>query len=130
MLRGLLGVVAGLIAGVAVTMLTEMVGHTVYPPPAGVDFNDPQVLKTIIGTIPLGAKIAVIVAWALGVFVGSAVAIVVAARQSWPAWVTAFVLFAALATMTYIPHPDWMLAAATLLTLASAIAAAYMWARS
>jgi hypothetical protein len=32
--------------------------------------------------------------------------------------------------MTVIPHPDWMVLAATLLTLASATAAAYMWARS
>jgi hypothetical protein len=131
MQRGILGVVAGIIAGVAVTMISEMAGHTFYPPPPGINLEDPQALKTIIDVIPLGAKIAVIVAWALGVFAGSATAIFVAERQSWPAWVTAFVLFGfALATMTYIPHPDWMVLAATLLTLASAIAAAYMWARS
>jgi hypothetical protein len=79
----------------------------------------------------MGFKVGVLIAWALGIFVGSAVAISVAQRQSWPAWVTAVLLFgAALYTMVLIPHPDWMLWGATALTLASAISAAYIWARS
>jgi hypothetical protein len=36
----------------------------------------------------------------------------------------------ALVTMVQIPHPDWMVLGATALTLASAISAAYIWARS
>lgn len=131
MQRGILGVIAGIVAGVAITMIVEMIGHTIYPPPPGIDVNNPEALKTLIPSVPLGALIAVNLAWAMGVFAGSATAIFVAERQSWPAWVVAVVLFAfALVTMTYIPHPDWMLLVATLLTLASAIAAAYMLARS
>jgi hypothetical protein len=131
MQRGILGVLAGIVAGVAVTMLAEMIGHTIYPPPPGINVNDPEARKTLIASLPLGALIAVNLSWALGVFAGSTTAVLIGTRQSWPAWITAFVLFAfALATMTFIPHPDWMILAATLLTLASAIAAAYMWARS
>lgn len=126
MLRSILGVVAGIVAGVVTIALVEAAGHAIFPPPRG-DFGDPAVLNAV----PTGVKLAVLAAWALGVFVGSAVAILVAERRSWPAWVTALALFAAaLATMAYIPHPDWMVWGATTLTLASAIAAAYIWARS
>jgi hypothetical protein len=131
MLRGILGIIAGVVAGVLTTFAAELAGHMIYPPPAGVDLNDPASLQAFMDQVPLGAKIAVLIAWALGIFVGSAVAIFVAQRQSWPAWVTAVLLFgAALSTMVIIPHPDWMLWGATALTLASAISAAYVWARS
>lgn len=131
MLRAILGAIAGIVAGAITTAAVEFAGHLVYPPPPGLDLNDPATLKTLIASIPTGAKVAVLIAWAAGVFVGSAVAVLIAQRQSWPAWVAATVLFgAALATMVQIPHPDWMVLGATLLTLASAIAAAYIWARS
>jgi hypothetical protein len=124
------GVVAGVIAGVLAIFGVELVGHVLYPPPAGV-LDDPEALKTLMSTRPLGAKVSILVAWALGVFVGSAVAILIGQRQSWAAWATALILFAfALVTMVQIPHPDWMAFGATALTLASAISAAYIWARS
>jgi hypothetical protein len=131
MLRSILGVVAGVVAGAVTIFIVEAIGHLIYPPPPGVDFNDPVVLNGLIQNMPFGAKVSVLAAWALGIFAGSAVAVFVAERRSWPAWVVAIVLFAgALSTMVVIPHPDWMAWSATVLTLASAISAAYIWARS
>jgi hypothetical protein len=131
MLRGVLGVIAGLVAGVLATGGAEAVGHLLYPLPEGVDVYDPQTQRTLMEIMPAEAKVAVVIAWAFGIFVGSAVAVQVAQRRSWPAWVVAVLLFAAgLYTMIVIPHPDWMLWAATIGTLVSAIAAAYIWARS
>jgi hypothetical protein len=131
MLRGVLGIVVGLVAGVLTTFVAQLAGHMIYPPPPGIDLNDPALLQAFMKQVPMGAKVGVLVAWALGIFVGSAVAISVAQRRSWPAWATAVLLFgAALYTMVLIPHPDWMLWGATALTLASAISAAYIWARS
>lgn len=131
MLRGILGIVVGLVAGVLMTFVAQLAGHMIYPPPPGMDLNDPALLQAFMEQVPMGAKVGVLVAWALGIFVGSTVAILVAQRQSWAAWVVSVVLFAmALYTMTVIPHPDWMLWAATLGTLVSAIAAAYIFARS
>jgi hypothetical protein len=116
---------------VLTTFAVEFASHMIYPPPPGVDLNDPASLRAFMEQVPMGAKVGVLIAWGLGIFVGSAVAIFVAQRQSWPAWVTAVLLFgAALSTMVLIPHPDWMLWGATALTLASAISAAYIWARS
>jgi hypothetical protein len=131
MLKGLIGVIGGLIAGAFTVFLAESGGHLLWPPPPGVDLNDPEALKTLMSVIPLPAKLAVLVSWGAGTFVGSAVAIFLAGRASWPAWVTATILFGmALWTMTIIPHPDWMLFAASGITLLSAISAASVWARS
>jgi hypothetical protein len=131
MLRGVLGVVAGLVAGALATGGAEAIGHLLYPLPEGLNVQDPETQKTLMQVMPTEAKVAVVIAWAFGIFVGSTVAVLIAQRQSWPAWVVAVLLFAAgLCTMTIIPHPDWMLWAATLGTLVSAIASAYIWARS
>ena len=130
MLRGILGVIAGLVAGALATGGGEGLGHFLYPLPAGVDVYDPKVQTTLMNIVPMEAKLAVVLAWAFGVFVGCIVAIFVAQRQSWPAWVVAVLLFVfALWTMTIIPHPDWMLWAATAGTLVSAVAAGYIFPR-
>jgi hypothetical protein len=131
MLRSILGAVVGIVAGALTIGGVEAIGHTIYPPPPGVDINNPAHLQSLMETIPTGAKVAVLIAWGLGIFVGSAVAILISGRRSWPAWVTAVFLFsAALVTMDMIPHPAWMVWGATALTLASVISAAYIWARS
>lgn len=131
MLRGFLGVIAGLVAGALATGMAEGVGHFLYPPPEGTDVYDPETQKILMSIIPMEAKIAVMAAWAFGIFVGSAVAILIARRQSWAAWVVSVLLFAAaLYTMTIFPHPDWMLWGATIGTLVSATLAAYIFARS
>ncbi len=131
MLKGLLGTVAGVVAGAITVFAAEAVGHMLWPPPAGIDLRNPDALQDLMSVIPFQAKLAVLIAWGLGTFVGSAVAIFISGRASWPAWLTAFVLFGfALWTMSIIPHPDWMLISATGFTLVSAIAAAFIWARS
>ncbi len=103
MLKGALAVLAGLVCGVAMVFIVESGGHLLYPPPEALDQNNSQALQTIMQSIP----------------------------QSWPAWVVASVFFGfALWTMHLIPHPDWMAVGATLVTLASAISAAYFWAKA
>ncbi len=130
MLKGLLGVIAGVAVGIVTVLIAESAGHLVWPPPLGIDMNDPEALKELMLIAPIEAKLAVLIAWGLGTFSGSAVAINVSGRASWPAWLTAFILFGlALWTMTFIPHPDWMLFGATALTLVSAITAAFIWAQ-
>jgi hypothetical protein len=131
MLRGVLGVILGIVVGGLSIGGAEAIGHKIYPPPPGLDLGVPGATATLMETISLEAKIAVVAAWAVGVFLGSATAILVSGRQSWPAWVAALVLFsAALVTMDMIPHPAWMVWTATAMTLVSAISAAYIWARS
>jgi hypothetical protein len=121
MIRLILGIIAGLIAAVITVALVETLGHMIYPPPPGVDVTDPAQLSAIMSTIPLGAKIAVLVAWAVGILVGGAVSIIIA-RKTWPAWVVGgAVLLMGAITMYMIPHPLWMIIATPIVTVLAVI---------
>jgi hypothetical protein len=123
MVRSVLGVIAGVLAGVVAVILTEAIGHSLFPPPPGLDFKDREALVAAMDKIPVGAKIAVIVAWFLGVFAGAATTSLIGRRWAPLAWLVAAILFAfACQTMLMIPHPLWMWVA----SVVAAIAGAYL----
>lgn len=124
MLRIVLGIIIGVIAGGVVIAVVETAGHMLFPPPEGVDLKNPDNVKTIMQDIPVAAKAAVLVAWGLGVFAGGVVARLVSQRAAYTAWIVAAILFAgAVSTMVMIPHPIWMMIGAVIVTLAGAFAA-------
>lgn len=117
MVRGILASIAGVvIAGITVG-LVESLGHMIFPPPEGLDLNNPDDLETLMTVIPLGAKIAVLVAW----FVGALAGILAAGwigRGTIPGWVVAaFMLIASVVTTQMFPHPIWMIAGAVVLPI-------------
>ncbi len=119
MLKSIGGAVAGVLAGAIIIFVVEALGHIIFPPPAGTNVSDPEQLKFIIGQIPVGAKIAVIIAWFAGILGGGIVSLLIAMRWAPVAWVVAATLFAmAGITMLQIPHPWWMVAGAIIATLA------------
>lgn len=124
MKRLILGLVAGVLAGGLTVGIVETIGHAIFPPPPGVDASNPETLRTIIDQIPLGAKVAVIVAWGVGVLVGGIVAAMIARRGPMPAWwIGAILLGMGAWTMLMIPHPAWMWIAAIVTTIIAAYGA-------
>lgn len=124
MLRMILGVVLGLVVGVVVVTVVEGVGHTIFPPPAGVDLTDPAALKTVMARVPLEAKVAVLLAWFLGVLAGASTANLVAGRRALAGRITAAIIFAFAAwTMFTIAHPAWFMVSAVVAVLLAALAA-------
>lgn len=108
--RNILAVIVGVIAGGAAVGVIEMLGMAVFPLPADANPQDAEWLKANIDKVPLGAMIAVTVAWFAGVLVASTVAGFVAATRK---LLLAFIAGDLLLTMTLmmlvtIPHPDWM----------------------
>jgi hypothetical protein len=90
----------------------EAIGHSVFPPPPGIDLTDPAQLAAIMDRIPLGAKLWVVASWGLATLFGGLVAAMVS-RRAWTPWVIAgLVAVAGVATVLMIPHPAWMKAAA------------------
>lgn len=120
MLRLVLGIVAGVVAGFVTVFVAETVGHRIYPPPPGSDASSMEGVKALIEVMPVGALVAVLVAWGLGTWVAAAVALLVARRRRIAGWIAAGVVIAAsAATLVMIPHPLWfMLAAAVSAALA------------
>ncbi|MBB4804894.1 uncharacterized protein YacL [Chryseobacterium defluvii] len=66
MLRKILSVVAGIIAGSVIVGLVEWLGHYLYPLPAGMKSNDMEAMKEYIPNAPFMALFFVIIAYALG----------------------------------------------------------------
>lgn len=111
-MRKVLGVLAGLVALVAVVWIVEAIGHSIWPPPPGVNLADPAQLAALMDRIPLAAKIAVVKGWFLGAIAGAWVANRVA---HWAAagWIVVAIGIAfGVMTLFMIPHPLWMQIAA------------------
>lgn len=122
MLKNIGAVAVGVLAGALVIFLVEGIGHTIFPPPEGVNLKDPAALATIMDKIPVGAKVAVVVGWFLGILAGGAAALYIGRRWAPVAWVVAVTLFAMAAiSLLTIPHPWWMVAGAIIATLAGAV---------
>lgn len=108
MLRRLIGVIVGLLAGTIIVALIEGLGHALWPPPAGTDLRDPEQLKALLPTLPIGALAAVVVAWVLGSLGGGWMAATLS-RDGRMALVVGFILLCmGVITMVQIPHPAWM----------------------
>lgn len=117
MMRSAFAGIAGVVSAIIIVFVAEAVGHMIFPPPEGVDLNDPDQLRAIMSEIPLGAKIAVLVAWGLGTFGGGLVGVLLSGRKAWPATVVALVMLAAAGFTLYsIPHPLWMIGATLVIT--------------
>jgi uncharacterized membrane protein YeaQ/YmgE (transglycosylase-associated protein family) len=117
MLRLILGVVAGAVAGMLTISAIEALGHVIWPPPAGLDMNDMDAFRAAVATMPVGALAAVVAAWTIGAFVGALVANLIA-RRALAGWiVTALVIAAIVANATMIPGPLWMPISGILLAL-------------
>ncbi len=120
MLKTVLAVVAGVIAGGAIVFVTEAIGHSLFPPPADLDLSNPADVDRLMASLPAGAFAMVLLGWFLGSFAGAYVAHAIAKKRA-AAWAVAaiFILFT---TMNFfmIPHPLWMIVAGILIPPISA----------
>jgi hypothetical protein len=108
-IRNALAVVVGLATGVLLIMGVQKIGHTIYPPPAGLDFNDAEAARTYISQLPLPALLFPIVSYFLGTLFGGFVACTVGtARPGALAGIIGLILLAfTIANLILIPHPLW-----------------------
>jgi hypothetical protein len=122
--RSVLATFAGVIVGIIVVVIVETLGHTIFPPPDGVNLRNSEELAAIMDTIPMEAKVAVLIAWFCGVFAGGVTALKMSRGDAWPAWAVAAALYTgSLITMFQIPHPIWMIAGSMIVTIAGVWAA-------
>lgn len=122
-IKAIVAVVAGILVAALVVFLFEALGHMLYPPPPGLDVSKTEDQARMMEVIPLGAKIAVIIAWFFGALAGSLTAARIGGASRY-AWVVGAVMVAlSLVTTMMFPHPVWMVVAAVALPLiASALA--------
>lgn len=109
-IRLTLALIAGTLAAFITVALIETAGHTVYPTPAGLNYQDPAALRAYVEALPLGAKLFVLAAWLAGTIDGVLVAgLINRARYGLCAAVIACIVLAAtIANLWMIPHPAWL----------------------
>jgi hypothetical protein len=109
-LRSVAGVVLGACVATGVIILVEQISGRMYPPPAGMDFGDPEAFQSFVAGLPVGAFLMILVAWGLGTFAGAWVCARVAGRWkvAHAALLGALLLVAGVTNMLMIPHPIWM----------------------
>ena len=110
MLKKIAAVVLGIVVAGGLVAVVESIGHTVYPVPPTVDFEDPVQLRNYVATLPPGAFLFVLTAWLAGTFGGGLVASYVSKEKPffYATIVGAFVLVATVWNLIMIPHPLWV----------------------
>ena len=105
--KNILAGVAGVIVAFATVWLVEMVGHSVYPPPAELNFADKEAMRDYVATMPLGPFVFVGAAWFLGALLGTVVACLIGNARPiiYALVVGGLVLAATAANLIMIPHP-------------------------
>ena len=110
MWKPLLGILAGVFASFVAVMLGDGLGHALYPPPAGFDFNNPEMRADFISKSPLSANLALLFGQFLAGFVCAWVCNRVARGSKYQPAPIAIVglLIAALLNLKMVGgHPVW-----------------------
>ena len=121
----ILGALAGLVVAFFTIMLVELASHHVYPPPPGIDPGNTADMARLIGMLPFGALLMIVLAWVIGAFDGGFVAALIAGgnRPRIAALVPALMVIAGVVGMIVVmpAHPTWMSAAGLLLPIPAAL---------
>lgn len=109
MLRRIVAVPAGLIAGIICITIVEKIGHQLYPPPAAAGSGDMTAMKDYVAHAPFMALFFVIIAYALAAFVSGFTASKVAGNGKHTSAVVCGVIFLCITIymMVSLPTPIW-----------------------
>ena len=111
MLRNILAVVVGTVAGMALNMAVIQLNFQVlFPMPAGTDMNDPDQFNAFIASLPVAAFLVVMVAHISQSFVGAWIAARLGKSHPMRLAMTVgvFSLAGGIMAMTMIDGPDWL----------------------
>jgi len=121
MLKLVLGILAGVVAGFVTVFLIEAISGKLYPMPAGLDPTNAEGMKAWIAGLPAGAFALVLTAMTLGALDAAAVAAVIAGRRRMAGWIAGgFIVAATIFNVIAIPHPVWFAVASVVLAMTGA----------
>lgn len=109
-LRSVLAVIVGVVAGGVLISRVEMLNSRFYPMPAGLNPNDSTAMASYIRDLPAAAFGGVLAGWAIGTFCGAWIAAQIARRKPivHGAVIGAVFLILGIVNMVMLPHPIWV----------------------
>jgi hypothetical protein len=118
-MRSAIAIGVGLLVGMLTITVVEALGRALYPLPPGIDRYDPESLKTVITTLPLGWFVFVLLAWALGAMHGGGFAAYLSRgpRVLHGLIVGAVQMACGIYEAVVIPYPTWFAVVGVLLFL-------------
>ena len=127
MIRNAAAFVVGIVIAFLTVRLIDMLGHMVFPPPAGLDFSDPSAVKPYLATLPIGAFLFILASSVIAAFAGTLAACHIGTTSSLNCAIVVggMVLAATVANFIAIPHPLWL----SIGTLVGIVASAWFAAR-
>jgi len=126
-LRTVFAIISGVFAMMIVITFVQLANiKLLFPPPAGIDWNNPEAVAAFASSLPVSAMAVVVFGWLLGSFVGAAVAarIAVRYRVASALLIGALVVAGVIHSVLTISHPTWVIAGGVLLPLPLAYLAA------
>ncbi len=114
MLRNLFALVSGLFAMMIVITFIELANAKfVFPPPAGIDWENSEAVAAFARSMPTTALALVLLGWLVGATIGASVtARLAGSRKLWLALVVGLLVSAGVVhSALTIPHPTWMVVA-------------------
>ena len=122
MVRDAAAAVAGLVVAIVLIAAIQFLGHSIYPPPAGLDQTDAEAMQDYVSTLPVLALLFPMFAYFIGTFCGTLLACTIGtARPVIFAFIVGLVILAfTIANLISIPHPLWFSVIAVLGIIGSA----------
>lgn len=109
MIRLILSIVGGLVVAFAAVFATDALFHALAPTAPAPATNDREAMRAYVAGQPAVVLAGLVIGWAVGVFLGSALAARFGGRGEWPGWVVGgLFLLATAANFLMVPHPAWM----------------------
>jgi hypothetical protein len=120
--KRILAVIAGVAIGLVFVMIGDGCSMSLGHVPQNIDPSDKKAIAEIAAHMPLSAFLIMLVAYAVGAFLGGLVATLITGRQmSRPAIMVGTILtIGSILNQMEIPHPIWFLVASTLIFIPSA----------
>lgn len=122
MIRDIGAALAGLVVAFGLIYGIELLGHTVYPPPEGLDFSDPAAMRPYVASLPPLALLFPMFAWFIATFAGTLVASALGTARPiiFAAIIGMLILAGTITNLIWIPHPLWFSVIAVLGIIGSA----------
>lgn len=128
MLRDVLAAITGIVVAMVTVMLIQMLGHAVFPPPADLNLQNTEAMRTYVSSIPVAALLFVLASYVVAAFDGTFVACLIGRAQPmyFALAVAVLMLVATITNLIMIPHPAWFSVASLAGIVAAAAAAALL----
>lgn len=118
----------GVIVAIVLVQSIEMLSHMIYPIPEDIDFSDAEKVRELMSTLPVGAILAIGLAWSVGAFGGTLVGAWIATAKPlvYAIIVGGVVLAGAVTMLILLPHPWWFAISAPLAVVVGAYLGMYV----